>query len=86
MSFADAAAEMESRIQALERRVSAMEGGLKPDTGTGRTVFVVGMGFGRRITQVGEAYIQKRFAEGALNSTIAHEMGVSPSQIAKRRV
>ena len=49
------------------------------------TTLVVGMGPGRRITNVGEEYIKKRISEGATNSTIAHELGVSPSQIGKRR-
>jgi hypothetical protein len=44
---------------------------------------VDGQGFGRRINPAGEAYILRRFADGAGNRTIASELNVMPPQIKK---
>lgn len=83
MDFSAAAAELVARLEALQRRVDALEAREQPRAV--REALVTGEGYARRITPAGEAYVQRRIIEGATNAQIARELGVSPSQIAKRR-
>ena len=72
------------RLEALERRLEALEGG-NPTGNPQRTPWTIGEGAGRRLTTEGEGEVKRRIEAGESDAAIAEAVGVSSNTIKARR-
>lgn len=79
-----AAESVNERLEALERRLSALEGGTPASTPQD-TPLTSGEGVGRRLTTAGEQEVARRIEAGEDDSTIAEAVGVSTNTVKTRR-
>jgi hypothetical protein len=79
-TFSAAAKTIEQRLSDIEGRLARLEG--QGDN----AALVVGKGAGRRVTPRGEAHIVRCIKNGATDTQIAREVGITRAMVSKRRV